>query len=356
MTLREATADDWPEVVNLFLSTPLEAGTAFVLDRRPDFGALPALRGRFRTFLVRQEGRLAGTVTALWHDGRDGVRTITVGEVIDFRVAPWARRGRAAFLLLRAAYHAFVTEKADWVVCLIGNENRTALPCVAQRAGLPLLAPLQEYASIHFVAWRVPRVFASRSVNVREAVAADAAVIREACDQLTAQERFAPLESMVWPDPSGRHHAWIAFRPDGTTAGVLVVWDSRPVRQIRVVRYAASDGPLRAITRVAALMGLAVPLPDAGGVLGLWASRCVAVRHGGAETLRALLGAALTAAVGAGQSVVQLNLAKDDPLLQRLPPYPRSTFTSTLYGAPLGGDNVAAEAQTGRFHVDIARV
>ena len=70
MIVREATAEDWPTVAEFFLSTPLESGTVFVLDRRPDFGALPGLRGVFRTFLAFEGERLAGTVTALWQKGQ----------------------------------------------------------------------------------------------------------------------------------------------------------------------------------------------------------------------------------------------------------------------------------------------
>jgi len=354
--LREATAADWPQVTDFFLATPLQSGTSFVLDRRPDFGALPSLRGRSRTFLVFQEQHLAGTVTALWRPARNGARRITVGEIIDLRVATWARGGRAMFYLLRAAYEVFVAERVDWIVCLIGKHNRATIPLVARRIGLPPLKPLEDFASVHFVAGRIPRLVTAKGVTVRAAEASDATLVAELCAAEHATERFAPPATVAWPDPTGRHRAWLAFEPDGTACGALVIWDGEPVRRLRIVRYRAADLPLRVATGIAARLGMTNPLPAPGEVFGLWATRVVAIRRGGSHTLRALLEAALGAAAAAGQSVLQINLHARDPLLRRLPPYPRSTYWTTLYGGPCDGTPVPAHYLTERYHADLARV
>src|SRR5580698_3941313 len=205
LMLREATAADWPQIADFFLATPLQSGTSFVLDRRPDFGALPALRGSFRTFLVFEGRRLAGTVTALWHPARNSNSCITEGEVMDLRVAKWARGGRAMLHLLRAAYGAFVDAQVDWILCLVGKDNLATLPLVAGRVGLPPLVRLEDFASVHFVAARIPRLLAAGGVTVRAAQAADAALLAEFCAAQENSECFAPLESIEWPDPTGRH-------------------------------------------------------------------------------------------------------------------------------------------------------
>jgi Acetyltransferase (GNAT) family len=355
LILREAGAADWPEVANFFLETPLQSGTSFVLDRRPDFGALPALRGKFRTFVVFQERRLAGAVTALWHPARIGARCATVGEVMDLRVAPWARGGRAMFHLLRAAYDVFVAERVDWIVCLVGKDNRPTLPLVEGRIGLPRLEALEDFASVHFIAGRIPRT-AAKGVTVREAQASDAALIAEFCVEQVATECFAPPELAAWPDLTGLHRAWLAFEPDGTPCGALMIWDGDSIRRVRIMRYRAAELPLRMVVGVAARLGLTNPLPAPGAVFGLWATRVVAIRRGGGHTLRALLDAALPAAAAAGQSVLQLNLRARDPLLRRLPPYPRSTYWTTLYGGPCDGGPIVECYRTEHFHADLARV
>lgn len=356
MMLREATAADWPEISAFFLATPLQSDTSFVLDRRPDFGALPALRGSFRTFLVFQDRRLAGTVTALWHPAASGARVVTVGEVIDLRVAPWARGGRAVFYLLHAAYEVFLAERVEWVFCLIGKHNRATSPLVARSTGLPPLEPLEDFASVNFVAGRVPRLVAAKGVTVRVAEESDGALVADAWRAEHATERFVPPDSFTWPDPAGRHRAWLAFGPDGTPCGALVTWDGSSVRRVRIVRYRAADRPIRAAIALAALLGITNPLPAPGEVLGLWASRAIAISRDDARTLRALLEAALSAAAAAAQSVLQLNLHGRDPLLRRLPPYPRSTYWSTLYGGPCDGSPLPAAARAERYHADVARV
>jgi hypothetical protein len=353
--LREATAADWPQIADFFLATPLQSGTAFVLDRRPDFGALPALRGQFRTFMVFQRQRLVGTATALWHVARDGSNSITLGEIIDLRVAPCARGGRAANHLLRALYAVFLAERVDWIVCLIGKKNRAAIPMVVGRAGLPRLDFLEDFASVHFIAGRIPRLFAASGVTVRAAEASDASLLIELCTESCATQRFAPIESLEWPQPTGRYRAWLAFKPDGTPCGALVMWDGEPVRRLRIVRYSATDLPLRIAVGVAARLGMANPLPAANEVFGLWASSVVAVRHDDGRTLHALLDAALAAAVAAGQNVLQINLSAQDPLLRRLPPYPRSTYWSSLYGYQRD-PGIISHHPSRRHHADLARV
>ena len=356
MILREATAADWPQISEFFLDTPLQSGTSFVLDRRPAFGALPALRGSFRSFLVFQDHRLAGTVTALWRPAANGARVVMVGEVIDLRVAPWARGGRAVFYLLHAAYDVFVTERVEWVFCLIGKHNRATSPLVARSIGLPPLEPLEDFASVNFVAGRAPRFVAARGVTVRVAEESDAALLANAWSESHALERFVPPDSFTWPDLTGRHRSWLAFRPDGTPCGALVTWDGASVRRVRIIRYRAADRPIRAAIAVAAVLGVTNPLPAPGEVLGLWASRAIAIPRDDGRTLRALLDAALSAAATAAQNVLQLNLRGRDPLLRRLPPYPRSTYWSTLYGGPCDGSPLPAAARAERYYADLARV
>lgn len=354
MIVREATVADWPQVAELFAATPVQSGTSFVLDRRPDFGALPRLRGQFRTFVVPHGQRLAGTVTALWRPGMDGNGQVTVGEVIDLRVAPWARGRRVAFHLLRAVQEAFVAERIDWILSLIGKHNRPVKAVVARKTSLPALVPLEDFASVHFMAMRMPR--RRSGLTVRAAGPSDAALLAELCAAQQATERFAPPGAIPWPDPTGRHRAWLAFGPDGAPHGALVAWDGEALRRLRILRYRTADLPLRAVMGAAAMLGRSAALPAPGEVLRLWATRLVAVRSGGARTLRALVDAALGSAVAAGCHVLQVNLHGRDPLLRQLPPYPRSTYWSTLYGGPLDERPAAPLSPTERFHADIARV
>jgi hypothetical protein len=356
LIVREATTSDWPAVTQFFLSTPLESGAVFILDRRPDFGALPTLRGAFRTFLAFEGDRLAGTVTALCRHARVRDHPVIVGEVIDFRVAAWARGGRAAFLLLRAARDAFDAYGVDWITCLIGDHNLTTLPLIARRAGFPALQVLARFASVHFISWRVPAFTERNGLTMRLATVEDAATVAELSAETLGQELLTPRESIGWPDPTGQHRAWIASAPDGTPSGMLLVWDGDSARRFRILRYRTADLPLRCGMRVGALAGIASSLPSPGGVLGMWASRVATIRRGGSVTLRALLRSALRDATAEGRSVVQLNLNALDPLLRELPKYPKSTFRSTLYGCCCRGDAPAGSSQTTRYYADLARV
>lgn len=354
MIVREATAADWPQVTDLFVATPVQAGTSFVLDRRPDFEALPRLRGESQTFVVSEGQWLAGTVTALWRRAMDGTKQITVGEIIDLRVAPWARGGRVTFHLLRAVHEAFVAARVEWILSLIGKHNLAARAVTVRKEGLPTLVPLEDFASIHFMAMRIPSRRSGPSV--RAAGPSDADLLAEFWAEQNASERFAPPDTVAWPDPTGRHRAWLAFGPDGAPQGALIAWDGEALRRLRIVRYRTADLPLRAAMGVAAMLGRSAALPVPGEVLRLWATRLVVVRCGGARTLRALVDAALGSAVAEGRHVLQVNLHGHDPLLKQLPPYLRSTYWTTLYGGPLDGRQTPSPFPKERFHGDIARV
>lgn len=335
MTIREAAAVDGPVLADFFLETPVRAGTEFVLDRRPDFQALLRLRGESRTFVAVDDARVVGTITALWHDVDDGGRSLRIGEIADLRIAPSARGGPAAARLIGSLRAVFADAGVDWVTALIGEHNAAAAGLVGGRAGLPRLTRIARYASAHLPAFAVPRRAAIDGVTVRSARPDDAPALAAFVARVTTPRPFAPSTAFPWPDPSGQHRVWVAERRDRRLIGALAVWDGASVRAIRIVRYSAADQVLRAVTALAGLAGLAVPLPAPGGTLGTWASRWCGVEGGATDVAGMLVGQALRDAAGARRHVVQMNHAEDDPLRAALRWLPHSVYWTGVFAAPL---------------------
>lgn len=356
MRIVEANDDDGPELADFVLDTPVGAGTDFVLDRSPDFTALLKLRGTSRTFCARQGDRLLGIATALWDERTDRDMTVRVGEFVDLRVTRIARGGPAARALLFAVLGAFDDVGIDWLTAVIGDGNRAATGLVRGKAGLPRLRSLTHYRSVHMVALRTPRVMDGR-IEVREATEADAAILQRAAGRVHRPLRLAPVTPFEWPDPTARHRAWIADHPSREPLGVLMIWDGFDVRRIRVARYHGTDRLLRRITLALEPLGLSAALPPPGGAVRMWGSRVFWNRTGAPAVTRALVNASLRAAAAAGVHVVQFNLMEEDPLLAQLPPYPRSSFGSTLFGAPRErGHAMDASAPASAFHADLAMI
>jgi hypothetical protein len=357
MIIREAGPDDGPTLVRFFLETPMRAGTEFVFDRSPDFGALLRLRGRHRTFVALSGQTIAGSITALWHEGYDGDRTLRVGEIIDLRVATWARGGTLTARLLAAARDAFSSERTDWVVCLIGENNRDALGLVAGKAGFPPMRPLARYASAHFPAFRLPAAAKRGGVHVRTAGPQDAELLMGLAEELDARRPFRPPHPFPWPDPTGQHQGWIAVSAEGRPLGALITWDGMSVRRIRVVRYSVADQLFRVAMAVAARVGAAQALPAPGGPIRLWASRWFGVVESNARAARMLVRTALRAASLAGQHVLQVNLAEDDPLCRTLPALPHSVYSTIVYACPIGAGGEATLLDDGAMcFADLALV
>jgi len=352
----EAVESDGYRLAEFLVANPVGAGSTFVLDRSPDFQSLLRLRGHHRTFCAWEGERLLGVATALWDERRDGDETVRVGEFVDLRVATRARGGRAARELLAAVVRALVEAEVDWLSAVIGDENRAAAGLVEGKAGLPRVIPLTRFVSVHYVALRLPQ-WRSRGVSVRRAIETDATVVKDAVRSLRRRLRLAPVIPFEWPDPTGRHRAWIATGVERETAGVLLLWDGFDVRRVRVVRYAGVDRVLRAFTTALAPLGLAVRLPPPGGALRMWASKALWNRDGSPEVTRALVSTALRAATAEGVHVLQINLQEEDPALDHLPPYPRSTFRSTLFGACRKDGKTDTDLTRGRtFYADLAMV
>lgn len=334
--IREAGTEDGPALVRLFQETPMRAGTAFVLDRGPDFNALLRLRGRFRTFIASRGSQVIGAVTAIWHEGRDGDRMLVVGEIADLRVAPGARGGPVAARLLATAREAFAATRTDWVLCLIGERNRDAQRLVVGKAGFPPLRLVARYASAHFPAYHLPLATPRNGVQVRPAESTDASLLADLVAELSPRRSFRPTLPFPWPDPTAQHRGWIASGPDGQPRGALMVWEGMAVRRIRVVRYGAADQLLRGVMAVAALVGVSPALPAPGDALQLWASRWFGVLDADVHTARALMRHALRAAAIAGQHILQLNIAQDDPLFSTLPHVPHTLYWTAVYACPFG--------------------
>ena len=356
MEIVEAAASDGVRLAEFLLDNPMGAGTDFVLDRSPDFNALLRLRGHFRTFCAYEGERLLGVATALWDDRRDGVATVRVGEFVDLRVASSARGGRAARRLLQEVLRVLDEVDVQWICAVIGDQNQAARRLVEGKAGLPRIAPLTRYVSVHMVALRVPSR-ARGPMTIRPARESDADAIRDGVTCIHRPLRLRPESPIDWPDPTGRHRAWLAVRPDGSVMGGLVVWDGYDVRRVRVVRYTGADRVLRLFTQLLAPLHLAAPLPPPGGALRMWASRALWNDDGARAVTRALVAEALSAASASGVHVVQLNLPEASPLLGQLPLYPRSSFRSTLFGAPRVEEEGAADgSHSSGFFTDLAWV
>ncbi len=355
MRLREADAADDAMLAEFMLGTPIESETAFVMDRTPRFSALPDLRGRSRTFIVEEDRRTSGIATALWRTAWDGGEQVVVGELLDVRIAEWARGGRTAYVLISAVCEALRAEGARHLFCLIGRHNQAAIVLTGGRAGLPQVRPLASFASANLIAFGLPRLIFRGGPLVRPANEADAALIGEFLARQTACERFAPTDPMPWPDPSGRTRAWLAFADDGSPAGALIAWDGEDVRRIRVTRYRRQDTALRTAVSLAFPFGLAAPLPRPGGVLSIWATQLLAMGQGGGRTLHKLVAAALKSCAHNAGNILQINLQAEDPALRQLARYPRSTFQTTLYGGALvpGGEITTHAGES--FYNDIAR-
>lgn len=352
MKIREATLDDNLDLIEFLANSPISAGTHFILDRTPDFFRLLRLRGNSRTFIAETKHQgIAGIVTALWHDVRDGERNVRLGEIVDLRVAPWARGGRTAARLLHATKDAFVEALVSWVVCLIGDRNTAASSLVSGGAGLPNFEPLTRFASIHYIAWRPPRR-KNEGNAARPARPDETDVLDDLHDGMNVTRRFVPHARF---DPAMDHTSWIIPEAEGKAAGGLIVWDGHEVRRVRIIRYQREDVLLRICVSLASRLGLANRLPNEGEVLRIWASRFIGLREPNRGAIRSLIDLSLRTATDAGAHVVQLNFPVTDPLLRLLPRYPRSIYWSTLYGRPLN-DNDRPFKHTGCdvFHADVA--
>jgi hypothetical protein len=340
ITLHEAGAGDTPELVRFFLETPVEASTNFVLDRAPDFAALPRLRGQSATFVARDGAGICGCATALWHDATSPSGSfIRVGEVMDLRVNPDHRKGVVAARLLRCVRDALLRAGVDHVFCLIADNNAGARSLLGGRAGFPEMRALTRYACVHIIPMRLRS--RSSGYMVRRADASDAQMLSELVTSTTAHVLVRDPCVTQFPQPSEGHMAWMALRGEEPVAG-LMAWDGYAVRRIRVMRYSGASG--------LAAARLAAALPPPGGALHMWATRWLGAPGNDTTALRVLLSHVSHDAASAGQHVFQVNIPDGHPATRSLPLLPRTTLRTTLYGTRMRGGPLSP----GEYHADPA--
>ena len=345
MIVREATPDDGPALVRLFLETPLAAGTSFVIDRAPDFFATVRPQTRAQTFVADDGGVLVGVVTGVWRTVVDDERHASVGEIVDLRVAPHVRRRGVAYDLLTRIKSVFEATDIDWATCLVADRNAAVAGLVRGAGELPLFEPVDRWLSAHFIAWRMPRAGRRASLRVRRATSTDRQIVDAMQTDLTRDWRLRESHGAMPDDDPADYHTWIAESAGGDPLGGIVLRDGTRSRRIRVAKYGAGDRALRVAVKVAARMG----------VLRLWASTWLGAVRPEPVVVRALLLAALREAARAGIHVVQINLSARDPIRVVLPSLPGSRFWSTLFALrrrassrPIGPGEIC--------HVDIARL
>lgn len=354
MRIREAVPDDGPGLVRLFLDTPLRAGTTLVLDRAPDFFASSRPLLASRTFILDGGRAPEGVVTVRWRRATDASRSVTVGEVADFRIASRFRGTRAAYKLLKCAWTALQAAGTDWVTCLIADRNEATSTLVRGAAPLPSLLPLDRWASMHYVAWRVPKLLFPSRVNVRRAVAADLPLLHQLRERSTSAWRLREPDREPLQD-ANTYHAWVAEDVAGSPVGALVVRDDISSRRIRVMQYSAGDQFVRGAAALAAAAGAGVALPRPGGVLRIWASCWIDAANADPAAIRALVYTAIRDAALAAVPVVQINVSQRDAVRSGLPRSLAPAFWSTLYGRALRSKSSPVSSSE-ICHVDLAHI
>lgn len=278
-TLNLARPEDNADICALFREVHVSGELEVNQERDPDFFALQRLHhgpdrtdAHVTTWLAREpDGTAAAIGTVIVRDGwLDGARVRT-GYLCDLRVRPGFRGGLAlAACYPRVLDHLARTTGAEVFTTVIFDDNERARKVLAgkgaARRGQPVYRPMTpfEMTSVQFT-WRrraPARVVSATTADLGElreflAVRGQSRVLGEDFTGDLLDRRLAD-----WPGFSLGD--FLLVREGGRLVGCCAPWDTRAVKQTRVLGYHGGMAWVKRAFDLGAAVLRYPPLPPAG--------------------------------------------------------------------------------------------
>lgn len=361
--IRPARQEDDASILSLIGRTPQPGRVVLNFERAPGFFKGAAVTCEQPEVWVAEACRedQDDELVAVFNIGQrqvfvDGHRR-AVRYAHDLRIDP---RYRGSLLLVRMFRRLkTILAEDEWMQTVILSGNDQSISTVGSgRAGLPTYYPFGDIqTSLLFSA---PQSVAS-DVEVAPATPQDLPDMQAFLDEHGPQRQFFPcyrLQDLVSRHPYylglSVQDFWLARR-DGELVGLVGVWDQKPFKQTRLLRYPRGLAWARHGYNVWSRLLGGVHLPPSGGVLDYRSTHTLLIRDNDAEVLRALL-APLVAQTRAQRAALVVAFFEGDPLADAMRGFRRQCLRSHHFLVSYGMDPRAGLDPSRLPYVEVARL
>ena len=326
------------ELRQLLRQVPVGRGIVVTLEREPSFFDACRIHGEAQVCVGQDQetGRLLGMGTRAISRAYINGKEASLGYLADLRLLPEYRNGMLvarAYRFLRGLHR---DGRARLYTTVIFADNVIALHTIASgRAGLPRYHDLgvMHYPGINLTRRRPElrgdfRIARGHENQLPEIVAC--------LNRNGARRQFAPVHNIADFRPGGRWvglsaHNFLTVTRNGGIVAALAIWDQRPFKQTRIVRY---GGLYRwAAPCSSALHGIfGTPhFPATGEVIPYCYLSFLSVDGDDTQVCRELLRTAYNESVVAGYLYAMISAHERDPLLGTIREYRSTPFTGRLF-------------------------
>lgn len=362
--IRPATRTDDAGILSLIQRTPQPGKVVLNFERDPGFFAGAQVTCEQPDIWVAEtrDDSAGKELVAVFNIGRRSVyvngKPQQVRYAHDLRIDP---RFRGTLLLIRM-FRRLRQMLADdeWMQTVILAGNDESISTVGSgRAGLPTYYPAGDIeTSLLFAA---PASTTNSGLAIGRASADDLADMQAFIDRLAPSRQFFPcyrLADMLDGHPYYRgltpQDFWLARRGDAIV-GMVGVWDQKPFKQTRLVRYPRGLAWARHGYNVWSRLLGGVHLPASGGVLDYRSTHTLLVEHDDPTVLRALL-APMVAQAREDRAALVVAFFEGDPLARALRGFRRQTLSSHHYLVSYGADPRPTLSAAPLPYVEVARL
>ncbi|MDF1821294.1 MAG: hypothetical protein P1U64_06975 [Alcanivoracaceae bacterium] len=276
----------------------------------------------------------------------------------DLRIDP-AWRGSLLLVRMFRKLRGILAD-GEWMQTVILSGNEASMSTVGSgRAGLPTYYPDGHIdTALLFAPLRQSR---SDGLLVRRATTADLPLMQEMIDTLGPRRQYFPCYDLAALRDGGRYFRgmhigdyWLAFEGARLVA-MAGLWDQKPFKQTRVLRYPRGTEWLRHGYNVWGRLLGGVTLPPSGGVIDYRSVHTLLVRDDCPLRLQALLRPMVVQARSERAALV-LAFFRGDPLAAALEGFRRQLLESEHFLVSYSGDPRPSLEPARLPYIEVARL
>ena len=360
--IRPADRSDDAAILNLVRRTPQPGRMVLNFEREPAFfdGAEVTCEQPDVWIAKRPDGDEA--VIAVFNVG---YRTVFVnGEAKrvryahDLRIDP-AWRGSLLLVRMFRKLRAILADD-EWMQTVILSGNETSMATVGSgRAGLPTYYPAGHIETA--LLFSPIRQAHAEGITVRRARPADVPPMQAMIDTLGPRRQFFPCYDLHQLTRGANYFRgmrisdyWLAFEGD-TLVAMAGLWDQKPFKQTRVLRYPRGTEWLRHGYNVWGRLLGGVTLPPSGGVIDYRSVHTLLVRDDCPQRLQALL-RPMVAQARAERAALVVAFFRGDPLAAAISSFRRQMLESAHFLVSYGADPRPGLEAARLPYIEVARL
>lgn len=323
---------DYPDIAALQRDRPLSGDIRLALVSHPDFGQASALLPRGATFVARrgESDHIVGMATRVVQRRFWNGEPRLIGYLSQLRTVVGIRNLSPLHRGFSAVRETHASDELDFDITAIADDNAPARRLLER--GLPGLPRYEPLCRLETLILPTENRGTGAAREIRALRPSDWPTVRNFLYDTLRHRPLAPAWHLQHPLaqlPGLRDEdVYIAYK-DGAIAGVVMLWDQRPQRQVLVHSYAPWLGHLRLVANLAQRIVGKPRLPAPGEALALAYVACLAVDPWDEVTMLDLIDAARIAACKRRIALLATTLPRNHPNLESI----RSRYRARTYGS-----------------------